>query len=104
MVASRRTILDEPVRAEKRRCETWARKLYPTKVSYPVYYMTDTNCMKQLSWDAEEQPPKKRPREDVEYEWIKKTRRVDGPNAELMLEEGEWEMAEVWVKRAKKAW
>ena len=68
----------------------------------PTYYMTGDLCMKTLHTDKDQPADQsKRPRESpVEYVWKKETRRVDGPDEQRKLEEGEWELAE-WVRYIK---
>jgi len=65
--------------------------------------MTGDLCMKTLHTDKDQTANQsKRPRESpVEYVWKKETRRVDGPDELRKLEEGEWELAETWVRYIK---
>lgn len=93
--------------AAKTRCEQWARAAYERdRGLYPkatYYYMTGDLCMKTLHPADESRSAvgEKRSRESsvVEsYAWKKETRRVDGPDEARDLDQGEWELAEVWVR------
>ena len=94
-------LVQEAQKAEddkKGQCERWAYTQFPTRPRFPVYFLTDDYSIKTLY--TETRAVKREP--IVEYEYVTKTRRVYGPNERLKLEEGEWELAEVKVKRVKR--
>ena len=92
--------------AAQTKCERWAHIVYERERGLhsgaTYYYMTGDLCMKTLHTDKDQPADQsKRPRESpVEYVWKKETRRVDGPDEQRKLEEGEWELAE-WVRYIK---